>query len=1127
MIRLPLFVCQCMNDLYRLYRGALLSIILVVLSGSCTIDQREITQMSPRFKQIDPSVSGLNFTNELSTDSTFNVFLYRNYYNGGGVAIGDVDGDGLEDIFLTSNKHQNKLYKNLGNLKFRDITESAGIAGSSVWSTGVSMADVDGDGDLDVYVCSSGDIDGGNKRNELFINDGDGHFADLADSFGLGDTGFSTHASFFDYDHDGDLDCYILNNSFRPISTLGLRNVRSRRDREGGDKLMRNDDGRFVDVSEKAGIFGSVIGFGLGVSVGDVTGDGWEDIYVSNDFYERDYLYVNNRDGTFKEDLPRRIQSLSQFSMGADIADLDNDALPEIFVTDMLPGDDRKLQRTTKFASPNEYQLRLDRGFHHQVMRNTLQYNLGDGTFAEVGQALGVSATDWSWGALLVDLDNNGYRDIFVCNGVYKDVTDQDFINFMSNDATVARVAQSGGADFSPYVDLLQSHPIANVSYANLNGTRLVDSSEAWGFDRPSFSNGAAYADLDHDGDYDLVINDLGSPVQLLKNTTVERGGPTGSRLIFKGVGDNPRALGVTVRLYYEDRVVYYEHLPVRGFQSSVTYTPLATLPEGAKLDSAIFLDPYGRRIVYLDGPLPDSLVVDFNAVEPQATPLSAPKQTRSLTHFVTDEVLATPLLHTEDTYNEFDRDPLLYWTNAADGPAFACSVDDDGLTRRLYIGGSAGAPGRLLTWNEDISRYDQLDIPSFVRDRAYEDVVAVFLDFDQDGDDDLLVGSGGSEYFGRPTGYPLRLYEWSANRNGQFSFVRITDTRMPSILRPISDMVVRDLNDDGYPEVLISSRISNEGYGSAKPISILMNSSAGFSPPVSLSGAQSVRFVSAIELADVDGDGVQECVAVGEFMPITMFFTTATPFDSTVTIPGTEGLYRSLLAIDLDGDTRDELVCGNFGTNTFLSANNQSPLYLYHADFDGNGTQEPIFAHTVDDEILPYAGKHELERLIPSVKQRFLRYADYAGASLREVFPTIDLDTISRREATEFRSLVAQYDKRKWQVEALPQPAQRSVVFASAALKGRGNQVSAVLLGGNLYGNQPRLGSVDGSRGELLSNSGGDLSYKPGISNLRIYGQVRHLKPMITPAGKPVVAVVKNQGQLEFISAESLSGPM
>ena len=507
---------------------------------------------------------GISFSNNLGFDNDFNVYKYRNFYNGGGVSLGDINNDGLIDLYLTSNQNKNKLYLNKGNFTFEDITDSANVGGTKAWSTGVTMVDINSDGLLDIYVCNSGDIKGDNKQNELFVNNGDLTFTESASNYNLDDKGYSTHSSFFDYDKDGDLDVYILNNSYQAIGSFNLtKNERPKRDLLGGDKLMENVDGVFKDVSEKSNIFGSVIGFGLGVTVGDTNGDGWEDIFVSNDFFERDYLYINNKDGTFTEDLTNQMKSISGASMGADLADIDNDGFNDIFVTEMLPSKYERLKSVTTFEDWNKYQYVVKNGYYHQFTRNVLHLNNGNQTFSEIGRFAGVEASDWSWGALFFDMENDGYKDLFIANGIFKDLTDQDYLQYISNDEVVKSIVMNNEVDYKRLIEIIPSEKVPNHAYKNLNGINFSSYTNS-GLDLPSFSNGSAYGDLDNDGDLDLIVNNVNMPLFVFENKNKS----TNNYIKFelKGLYNNVNAIGTKIIVKTKNGIQIQEVQPARGF---------------------------------------------------------------------------------------------------------------------------------------------------------------------------------------------------------------------------------------------------------------------------------------------------------------------------------------------------------------------------------------------------------------------------------------------------------------------------------------------------------------------------------------------------------------------------------
>ena len=633
------------------------------------------------FELLSPNETHIDFNNQLSYDADFNIFTYRNFYNGGGVAIGDINNDGLPDIFLVGNMVPSRLYLNKGNFQFEDITERAGITKLGKWSTGVTIADVNGDGLLDIYVCNSGDVKGDHKQNELYINNGNLTFTEKAKEYGIGVNGYSTHAVFFDYDHDGDLDLFILSNSFKAIGSFNIQsNERNKRDLLGGQKLYRNDGGHFTDVSEQAGIYGSVIGFGLGVSVGDVNDDGWDDIYVSNDFFERDYLYINNHDGTFKESLEDQMKSISNASMGADLADINNDTHPDIFATDMLPENEARVKINTTFENWDKYQLDLRYDYYHQFTRNTLQLNNGNGTFSEIGRLAGVHATDWSWGALITDMDNDGFKDIFIANGIYKDLTNQDYIQHLSNRDVMGSVWTSKGMNYKKLIDSMPSEAIPNYAYRNNGNLTFTNKAAEWGLDQPGFSNGSAYGDLNNDGALDLVVNNVNMPAFIYRNNSRKLDpGNKYLKVVLQGEGKNRFGVGAQVTLYYNHTLSYQEQMPSRGFESSVDNRLNFGLGKTKEIDSVVVKWPGGKQKV-LKGVMPNQSITvkESESILPKkagnkpapAKPLFEPGADN---HGIDFE-------HKENDFVDFDREKLIFQMHSTDGPRIAKGdVNGDG----------------------------------------------------------------------------------------------------------------------------------------------------------------------------------------------------------------------------------------------------------------------------------------------------------------------------------------------------------------------------------------------------------------------------------------------------------------
>ena len=658
---------------------AIILVLLTVVFYSCSTDKNNnlsINDTETLFTLLDAKETGIDFLNKVKNQKNFNIFKYRNFYNGGGVAIGDINNDGLADIYLTGNMVANKLYLNKGNLTFEDISVSAGIEGNKPWSTGVVMVDINQDGLLDIYVSNAGNLKGNNHDNDLYINNGDLTFTEKAAEFNLAKTGFSTHASFFDYDKDGDLDAYILNNSNIPVSSLGYAEQRDKRAQDWenvpaifrgvGDMLLRNDNGKFVDVSEQAGIYGSLIGFGLGVMVTDMNGDLYPDIYVSNDFYERDYLYINNQDGTFKEDITNWTSHLSLSAMGVDIADINNDGNADIFITDMLPEADQRVKSVMEFEGYNVFKLKQSKDFSQQYIQNTLQLNNGNSTFSEVAYFSGVAKTDWSWAGLLFDMDNDGNRDIFITNGINHDLTDLDFVNFFANEI-IQKMALTGRKQaIDSIINKMPVKPQPNYAYKNNGDITFDNANKEWGFETPSLSNGVAYGDLDNDGDLDMVINNVNMLPFVYRNNSDSL--TTNNYLKIKLEGDQVNKFGVgsTVKIYHNNKIYVQEQMPSRGFQSSMDYVMTIGLGKATKVDSLRIIWPNNKTQKWDNIEVNSTLTLkQSEATEIQSTLL--PKKNKKLV----SEVLKTNLQkHQENSYSDFDYEGLINKMLSQEGPA-------------------------------------------------------------------------------------------------------------------------------------------------------------------------------------------------------------------------------------------------------------------------------------------------------------------------------------------------------------------------------------------------------------------------------------------------------------------------
>ncbi|HWJ29705.1 MAG TPA: VCBS repeat-containing protein, partial [Flavisolibacter sp.] len=756
--------------------------------------------------------SGIQFSNNVHDGRIENSFLFRNFYNGGGVAIGDINNDGLADVLLTSNMGQNSLYLNKGNFKFDDITAKSGMKQDSMWSTGVVFVDINNDGWLDIYICNSGHMPSGNRRNKLYINNHDLTFTESAAKYGLDIKAYTTQVSFFDYDMDGDLDCFMIDNSPIPVNILGYAN---RRDlpadqwpvadflKGGGDHLYRNDNGHFTEVTKEAGIHGSIISFGLGVSVGDINNDGYPDVYVSNDSYERDYLYINQKNGSFKDEFEQCMNHGSFSSMGADLADINNDGYSEIFTTDMLPGDDYRLKTLGSFDNIDLFRNKLKTGFYYQYMKNCLQLNNRNGTFSEISNYSGVNATDWSWGALMFDADNDGYNDIYVCNGINKDVTNLDFMDFFANDVIQKMVLTGKKEEVDEVLKKIPVNALVNKAFRNEGNLKFTDAGKAWGFTQSSFSNGAAYGDLDNDGDLDLVINNENQPAFVYRNKSRELNKNHYAGFFLKGDDKNTFAIGSKIKLYANNEVFSREVVPSRGFQSSVDYKQIIGLGKVSKIDSVIIVWP-DRSFSRLDNPHVDSVYVlqksSLKNLYNEPKPSSGP--------FIMDTMKCAFEKHAEDDNIDFYYERNIPEMLSMDGPkAAVADVNNDGL-QDIFIGGSQGHPGQLYIQSAG-GNFSRMKEPSIEQFMDVEDVAVVFFDADGDGDQDLYIGAGGNN--NPPGSRQLQHRLFLNDGKGNFSY-------SPAAF-PVNDVnvavaVAYDFDHDGDMDLFVGGRSIPREYG-------------------------------------------------------------------------------------------------------------------------------------------------------------------------------------------------------------------------------------------------------------------------------------------------------------------------
>ncbi|MDX2284967.1 MAG: VCBS repeat-containing protein [Bacteroidia bacterium] len=1056
------------------------------------------------FTPLPAEYTGIGFVNQLSYDKEFNVYTYRNFYNGGGVGLGDINNDGLVDVYFCGNMVPSRLYLNKGNFQFEDITDQAGVACEGSWATGASFADINGDGLVDLYVCKSGKPEGRRRFNELFINNGDLTFTEQSEAYGLNDKGFSTHAAFFDYDKDGDLDCYLLNNSFRPIGGFDLRkNQRNERDSLGGNKLYRNDGQRFTDVSEEAGIYGSVIGFGLGVTIGDVNRDGWQDMYVSNDFFERDYLYLNNQDGTFTESLETAMREISAASMGADMADINNDGYPEVFVTDMLPQNDARMKTKTTFEDWNKYQLNLRTGYYHQFTRNVFQLNngpidtAGNVVFSEIGRMAGVFGTDWSWGALIMDLDNDGLKDLFVANGIYQDLTDQDFLNYASDPRFVQSVvSRDRKVDFRKLIEIIPSVRIPNYAFRNNGDLTFTDMAAAWGLGEPSHSNGTVYGDLDNDGDLDLLVSNVNMPPFVYRNEARSKL-PDHHYLQFSlaGEGKNTQAIGTQIEIRHQGQVFYTEQMPMRGFQSTMDHRPIIGLGNIRTVDTVLLRWPDLRQTVLTQVPADQMLALSWKDAVPAPPPaIRLPEQTW-LTALADSTLI--PFRHRENEFKDFDRDRLLYHMLSSEGPRM-CSgdVNGDGLTD-LYIGNAKDSPGSLLLQRPG-GRFEPSAQPVFAADQVSEDIDCLFFDADRDGDLDLLVASGGSELPSSSSGLLDRLYL----NDGRGNFTKSQSFLLSGKFESTSALAVADYDRDGDLDIFAGSRLVPFAYGQPASGFILQNDGRGNFRDVTDEAAPVLKEIGMITDAlwlDLDRDQDPDLVLCGEYMPITVLINEGGKLsDQTEAwgLKGSNGFWQTLEAADLDGDGDLDLVAGNHGLNSRFKADAQHPVCMHVSDFDRNGTQEHIICVYEGEKSYPLALRHDLVMQMPALKRKYLKYENYQNQTIEDIFTPEERAGMRTWYAYELRSSLLLNEGGRFARKPLPQAAQLSPVYAALAEDLDGDGRPDLVLGGNFFRAKPEVGGHFASYGLVLKGLGqGEFQpVRMQEAGMALTGEVRDL---------------------------------
>jgi len=1088
-----------MLELYP--KKTIIALLFLALTQCQTSEEQEKTETEEPtlFTLLSPEKTNITFKNQLTEGLNTNVLMYEYFYNGGGVAIGDLNGDDLDDIYFTGNMVSNKLYLNKGGMKFEDITEASGTAGrNGPWKTGVTMADVNGDGKLDIYVCYSGNLRPEKRKNELFINEGPDEngipkFTEQAERFGIASTSTSTQGTFFDYDKDGDLDLFLLNHNHKSLPILDEASTAEimKSIDPAGSQLFRNDDGKFTEVTSQAGIHNSALSYGLGTGAADINGDGWTDLYICNDYTAPDYLYINNQDGTFTDQIGNKMGHTSHFSMGNDIADINNDGLPDVLSLDMLPEDNRRQKLLMAPDNYEKFDFKVNVGFHHQYMRNMLQVNNGNETFSEIGQLSGISNTDWSWSAQFADFDNDGWKDLYITNGYLRDYTNMDFLKFMgdyvqNNDGNIRR---------QNVLDLVKQIPSSNLHnymFRNKGDLTFEKISKNWGVDYPSNSNGAAYADLDNDGDLDLVINNINLEAFVFENQSNKLSNNNYLKIQLQGEKKNTLGLGTKITLFKDGQTMYLEQMPSRGYQSSISPILHFGLGKTQTIDSLYIEWPNGntQKLVRINAN--QTLILK----EAEADGSKIGNQT--ISPLFTQTTSPVKLELSSNRINDFKRQPLMVNPLSFNSPVMTKGdVNGDGL-EDLFVGGGMGDPSCLFIQNRNGS-FKETSKAVFAHDRDSEDTDAVFADLNNDGKLDLYVCSGGYGNF-LPTDSKLQDRIYFGDGQGNFEKA---PTALPKMLTSSSCVTFADINGDKALDIFVGGRVIPGMYPQSPRSYILINNGSGQFEDQTQSLANDLTspgMVTDAEWIDLNSDGTMELVVIGEWMPISVHSiengklknTTSNFFDKTCS-----GWWNALYIDDLNGDNKPDLVIGNQGTNTQIHANTEEPAEMVFKDFDSNGSIDPILCCYIQGKNYPFVTRDELLDQIAKMRTRFPDYKSYADAQLDEIFTKEELKNATTLSANHLKTtLFLSNPSGKLTEGHLPIQAQNAPIMAISSADLDGDGIKDLLLCGNIHKARLRFGKYDANYGLLLKGDGnGNFKALPqSQSGFALKGDVRSI---------------------------------
>ena len=1111
---------------FHVFNGLLRKLWAIALAASLFTCSSQKDDADYDFELLTADRTGIDFSNTLKPTKDLNIFYYMYFYNGGGVGAGDLNNDGLIDLCFTANQEANRIYLNRSGLKFEDVTAKANFGADKGWSNGVSIVDINQDGMLDIYISQVGDFENMKGHNLLFecqeiTKDGVPVYKEKSKDYGLDLVVFGTQAMFFDYDLDGDLDMFQLNHSVHQNGTFGRRDLfKGTTHPLAGDKLFRNDDGKFIEVSQNAGINSSALGYGLGLGIGDVNFDGYPDMYIGNDFHENDYLYINQRNGRFSEQLDSSMMHTSQFSMGVDIGDLNNDIFPEIVSLDMLPSDYEILKKSEGEDMYSIFRYKIRQGYNYQFARNNLQFNNGNGTFSEIGAFAGTHATDWSWAALFADFDNDGLKDLFISNGIPKRMNDTDYIKFASDDVIQARIREKNFDENDPSLaDKLPEIKLPNKFFHNKGDLAFDDLAKNIRNDQISYSNGSVYADLDNDGDLDIVTNNINEKAFVYENLSSRKPAKNDfSRLYLKGKKGNLNAIGAKCLVFRKGNVLSYEKFPVRGFQSSMEVPLNVGLGKKSEVDSMVVIWPDNRFEVLNTASLKDSLSLTYRENLPFFDYQKLREGLESKSYAFRDVAVNVGLdvRHEENNFIEFDRNSLIPFEVTAEGPALAIAdINHDGL-EDVYVGSSKLLRSHLYIQTSE-GKFKESAQPALALDSAYEEVDAEWVDVNRDGHPDLVVANGGNEFNNNSPYQMPRIYL----NDGKGNLAAKADA-FSNIFVTASCIVPFDFTGDGHTDLFIGGRAVPLNYGEIPHSYLLQNDGTGKFTDVTpryAPDAVSMGYVKSARLADMNKDGKQDLLLALEWGGIGVLERQGNVFRKKM-LTDRKGWWNFAMHYDFDGDGDLDVLAGNLGLNSRLKAIDQEPVKMYINDYDGNGRKEPLLTTYLSGKEVLFPTKQEMEKQMPMIRKKYIYATEFARATLADIVGKDKLEEAQVLTADYFQNALLVNDgKGNFELKALPYRAQWTPFYDAQIIDANGDSLPDVLMMGNFYGCNIQMGRYDADYGTVLINKGQCNFVPEPLRGLHVRGQVKRLKTINLKSGKAIVAA-RNDDKLVVISS-------